>query len=400
MRLVEVKGPVVCVVGAGPAGLVVARLLQRAEIAFVVLERQQADRLRARMKAGMIEHRTVEALKGCGLAAPILERGSRIGMCEFRMDGEAFVLDYAALCGGRGNYIYPQQELVGDWAEQLIAAGGDVRFGVEATRVEQHEGDATVGAVAVSTGTSMTIECEVVACCDGASSAFSSGVEVAALSHPFRWLTLIAAVRPSSEGTIYGLHRRGFAGQMHRSASMTRFMLEIPAGDELGDWPDERIWPELQERLAATGRPPLETGELVERDLLDHRVRVCEPMQQGRVFLAGDAAHLITPAGGKGMNMAIQDAIELAAGICERYGEPNDGSRLARYSQTRLPRVWRYQEFSNLMLSLFNAGSGIEDQGAAGKSFSYGLRRARLDQIINDPTLSQWFARAYAGIAD
>ena len=346
----------------------------------------------------MIEYRTVDLLRGCGLAAPILERGSRIGMCEFRVDGEAFVLDYAALCGGRGHYIYPQQELVGDWAEQLIEAGGEVRFGVEAISVDQHAGAVSVSAVAASTGTSVTIECELVACCDGASSAFSTGVDAAALSHPFRWLTLIAAVPPSSEGTIYGLHRRGFAGQMHRSATMTRFMLEIPAADGLGDWPDERIWPELQDRLAATGRPPLQTGELVERDILDHRVRVCEPMQHGRVFLAGDAAHLITPAGGKGMNIAIQDAVELAAGICERYTKPHEGKRLDRYSQTRLPRVWRHQEFSNLMLSLFNAGSGVEDQGAAGKSFSYGLRRARLDQIINDPTLSHWFARAYAGI--
>ena len=193
----------------------------------------------------------------------------------------------------------------------------------------------TVSAVDASTGTALTIECEVVACCDGAASAFSTGVDAASVSHPFRWLTLIAAVPPSSEGTIYGLHRRGFAGQMHRSATMTRFMLEVPAGDGLDDWPDERIWAELQDRLAVAGRPPLAEGELVERDILDHRVRVCEPMQHGRVFLAGDAAHLITPAGGKGMNIAIQDAVELAAGICERYGETNDGRAARRATRRR-----------------------------------------------------------------
>ena len=123
-------------------------------------------------------------------------------------------------------------------------------------------------------------------------------------------------------------------------------------------------------------------------------------MQHGHVFLAGDAAHLITPAGGKGMNIAIQDAAELAAGICERYGESNDGRRLACYSETRLPCVWRQQEFSNLMLSLFNAGTGVDDQGAGGKSFSYGLQCARLDQVVNDPTFSRWFARAYVGVDD
>ena len=137
----------VCIVGAGPAGLAVAHLLQRAGISFVVLERERADRLRARMKAGMIEHRTVELLKPHGLAEAILSRGTRIGTCEFRADGEAFVLDYAALCGGRGHYIYPQQELVGDWAEELLTAGGDIRFGVRATAVEQHEDGVAVSAV-------------------------------------------------------------------------------------------------------------------------------------------------------------------------------------------------------------------------------------------------------------
>ena len=192
---------------------------------------------------------------------------------------------------------------------------------------------------------------------------------------------------------IYGLHARGFAGQFHRSAAMTRFMLEIPAGEDYGQWDDDRIWAELEQRLAAASRPAIQRGELIERDILDHRVRVCDPMQHGRVFLAGDAAHLITPAGGKGMNIAIQDAVELGSGLNERYGEHSDGWRLGSYSQTRLPRVWRHQEFSNLMLSLFNAG-------AAGgrKDFSYGLRRARLDLIISDPQYSRWFARAYAGV--
>jgi p-hydroxybenzoate 3-monooxygenase len=397
---VAVRDPVVCVVGAGPAGLAVAHLLQQAKISFVVLERQEAERLRGRMKAGMIEQRTLELLKPHGLAETILARGSRIGGCEFRVDGQALVLDYAALCGGRGHYIYPQQELVGDWAEQLLAAGGDLRFGVEVTHVDQREECAAVSAVATATGATLTIECEVVACCDGAASAFGASFEAASVLHPFRWLTLIAAAPPSSPGTIYGLHPRGFAGQMHRSATMTRFMLEVPASDELADWPDERIWGELQDRLTAANRPPLAQGELVERDILDHRVRVCQPMQHGRLFLAGDAAHLITPAGGKGMNIAIQDAIELATGLSDRYGERNDNHRLARYSQTRLPSIWRQQEFSNLMLSLFNAGTGTDNQDATGKAFSYGLRRARLDQILNDPNYSHWFARAYIGIDD
>jgi p-hydroxybenzoate 3-monooxygenase len=170
---------------------------------------------------------------------------------------------------------------------------------------------------------------------------------------------------------------------MHRSSTLSRFTLEVPAGEGFESWPDVRIWAELQDRLAAAGRPPIETGAFVERDILDHRVRVCEPMQNGRVFLAGDAAHLITPAGGKGMNIAIQDALELAAGVCDRYGARNDGHRLARYFQTRLPQVWRQQEFSNLMLSLFKAGNAAESDDAGATSFLYGLGRARLDLVLN-----------------
>ncbi len=394
----EARDPVVCIVGAGPAGLAVAHVLQRAGVSFVVLERQESDRLRSRMKAGMIEHRTVELLRSYGLAGTILDGGGRIGTCEFRADGQALVLDYAALCNGRCHYIYPQQELVGDWAEQLVAAGGDVRFGVLATGVEQHEDWAEVSAVGASTGMETTIRCQAVACCDGAASAFTVGVDEVAASYPFRWLTLIAAVPPSTSGTIYGLHRSGFAGQMHRSSTATRFMLEVPAGDGLENWPDHRIWAELEDRLTATGRPSIERGELVERDILDHRVRVCQPMQDGRLFFAGDAAHLITPAGGKGMNIAIQDAIELAAGLCDRYGQPKDGRRLANYSETRLPRVWRHEEFSNLMLSLFNVGIAFDGDSDGGTNFSYGLRRARLDLIINDPRFSRWFAHAYVGV--
>ena len=317
------RDPVVCIVGAGPAGLVTAHLLQRAGISFVVLERQEADGLRARVKAGLIEYRTVELLSPHGLADPIVGRGGRIGMIEFRADGQAFVLDYAGLCGGRGSYIYPQHELVADWAGQLLAAGGDLRFGVEATGIEQSEDGVVVSAVR---GTeSVTVECEAVVVGDGAASVLSAGAAGVSATYPTRWLTLIAAAPPSAAGAIYGLHARGFAGQFHRSAAMTRFMLEIPAGEGYGQWDDDRIWAELEQRLTAAGRPAIQRGEFLERDILDHRVRVCDPMQHGRVFLAGDAAHLITPAGGKGMNIAIQDAIELASGLTERYGEQDDG---------------------------------------------------------------------------
>jgi p-hydroxybenzoate 3-monooxygenase len=385
------RSPVVAIVGAGPAGLVMAHILRRAGISFVLFERQQSDALRTRVKAGMIEHRTMDLLARHGLAEPILTRGSRMGTCEFRADGESFALDYASLCGGVGHYIYPQHQLVGDWAEQLVAAGGDIRFGVAVTGVAQGDGSVEVQAVD-SSGSALSLDCDVVACCDGAANLFGAEMPGSTVVYPSRWLTMIVDAPPSTPGTIYGLHRDGFAGQMHRSPTITRFMLEVPAGEGFDEWPPDRIWSALDERLAASERPPLVHGGFLERDVLDHRVRVSDALQNGRLFYAGDAAHLITPAGGKGMNIAIQDAVELASGLCERYGAATDGRRLARYSQTRLPSIWRHQEFSNLMLSLFNRGStGTE-------AFTYGLRRTRLDLIVNDPQYSRWFANAYVGI--
>lgn len=384
--------PVVCIVGAGPAGLVTAHLLHQAGVPFVLLERQPADQLRARVKAGMLEHRTVELLQRHGLAGPILRGGLRVGQCEWRADGQAFLLDYAKLCGGRSHYIYPQHDLVADWAGDLLARGGDVRFGVTVTGIEQAGGGALVRATAGPDGAPVTIECLAVVVCDGAGSAVGTGAAALRADYPTRWLTLIAAVPPPPDGTIYGLHEQGFAGQMHRSATLSRFILEVPGGQDYRQWDDDRIWAELARRLTVAGRPPVERGEFTERDILDLRVRVCDPMQHGRLYLAGDAAHLITPAGGKGMNIAIQDAAELAGGLIERYGGRGDGGRLDRYSQTRLPHIWRHQEFSNLMLSLFNAGPD------GGSGFSYGLRRARLGLVLSDPQFSRWFAHTYVGV--
>src|SRR5262245_6106052 len=306
----------------------------------------------------MIEPRTVELLRSHGLADTILKRGARNGVCEFRTDSKAFVLDYGRLTNGPGHYVYPQHQLVDDWAEELRATNGEIHFGVRVTAVEQDAYGAIVGAIVEATGQQAMFRSEIVAVCSGAGSGPTIGgatIATVEFSYPVRWIAVIANVSPTSQHTIYGLHRRGFAGQMRRSATMTRYYLEVPRADALDDWTDDRVWAELQERLKVAGQPPLVEGRLIERDILDLRVFVREPMQHGRVFLVGDAAHLVTPAGGKGMNMAVQDAVELAAGLRERYAGAGSGDRLARYSTTRLPVVWQYQEFSNFMLSLLHS---------------------------------------------
>jgi p-hydroxybenzoate 3-monooxygenase len=244
------------------------------------------------------------------------------------------------------------------------------------------------------------IHAEFVVGCDGAGSivARETGFPSFEVSHPFRWLAVIAASPPPAPRTVYGLHRRGFSAFMARSPNSTRYYLEVPKDVAHADWPDDRVWQELHARLDAAGHASPVRGDLIERDFLDLRVRVREPMQKGRVFLAGDAAHMVTPAGGKGMNMAILDAIELAAALCEYYGKSRSDDRLARYTSVRMPEIWQYEEFSNWMLGLLHARQLLPgNDSATAEALALGLRRGRLERIMNDPVYAHWFARAYSG---
>lgn len=396
----------VCVVGAGPAGLVLALLLLESGIRCIVLECLDEEMFQDRRAgAGLIEHRTVQLLETHGLAEPILAQGGVNNACEFRFEGQAFVLEYGQLTGGRGHFIYAQHELVAALTRRFLAAGGEIRFGIRVTGVEQRDEGTIVSGVTEPDGEPVRVECEFVAGCDGARSVLLGAIDdasVVELQHPFRWLTLLVDVGPSKPRTLYGFHPHGFAGQMRRGPSLTRFMLEVPRGDTLEDWPDNRIWPELQARLQAAGEPELATGAFSDRDILDLRVRVVEPLHRGRAYLTGDAGHLITPAGGKGMNLAIQDAVELGLGLRERYQNGTD-RRLAGYTASRLPEIWRTQEFSNWMLTLFQprfsqVTPGQPPRANEPSDFDYRLRRARLQELMDDSNLSRWFAHAYAGV--
>lgn len=402
----------VCVVGAGPAGLVVANRLLQSGVSCVVIERLASEALCARAKAGMLEHRSVQALEPHGLATPILERGTRNGVVELRVDGAGHVFDYAALTGGRGHFVYPQHLLVRAWADLLLERGGALRFSTEVTGlegIEEHPGSAararaTVRAVGAA-GAPLAIECGAVVLASGAGAGLlPDGIESHEHFYPFRWLTTMVEMPPLAERTLYAPHEDGFAAQLRRAPGLTRFYLQVPALDGLADWPDERLRAELEVRLGVAPRGAENAGSairgaIVERDILDLRVRVREPMQRGCVYLAGDAAHLITPAGGKGMNLAIQDALELSEGLIGLFSH-GDGVRLSRYSEARLPAIWRTEEFSNWMLTLQCGGAlnfhrGVPDPKA---TFARRLHRAQIERLFTDPGFASWFAHQYAGV--
>jgi p-hydroxybenzoate 3-monooxygenase len=244
------------------------------------------------------------------------------------------------------------------------------------------------------------VRCEAAVGCDGSSSLVSAAMTQAQVNEqllPGRFLVMVAAAPPLERHTIYAAHPRGFAGQMRRGPAQTRYYLEIPGTDVAADWPEQRIRNELAARLGI-GRPL--DAPLGEMGMLDLRVRVIEPMQQGLLFLAGDAAHLITPAGGKGMNLAIQDGIELAHGLIERFGPPQDDTRLSAYSRTRLPSIWQTEAFSNWFLHvlLTSLQDGKEPSAAVPGGFSHGLRHGWIAALQNDPLFARWFAHAYAGV--
>jgi p-hydroxybenzoate 3-monooxygenase len=380
------------IVGAGPAGLMIANLLQGRGIETVVIDKFSREQVHARARAGFIEWRNRVLLEEFGLATRMLAEGSGHGRCEFRSHGHSFVLDYAALAGGRVHWVYPQQELVEDMATAYVAGGGDLRSGLECTAVLDHEAPAIL--CRDSSGEDLRIECEVLAGCDGfhgpVRASFPPGaLQAHSLGHPFTWLTLLAAAPPSSEHIVYAQHSGGYAAHMMRSAQVSRYYLQCGMGDRAEDWSDERIWEGLRTRLGAPGFRLVE-GPLLERAIVTLRCEVFEPLQYRRVLLAGDAAHIITPCGGKGMNLALQDAV-VFADVAERHLAGEAGA-LASYSARRLPDIWRAQEFSHWMLHmLHNYEPGPES------AFQQQLQRSRLHSLEHDREFATHFAHAYVG---
>jgi p-hydroxybenzoate 3-monooxygenase len=248
-------------------------------------------------------------------------------------------------------------------------------------------------------GRRVEVTAEVVIGCDGARGVVGAamrGVVVREKTLPARWLVVVAHRAPLAEHTIYAAHPRGFAAHIRRGARETRYYLEASPTDGPVDWPPDRVRHELGERLGVPGE--LDDLPLGEVGFLDLRMRVREPMADGPVFLAGDAAHLITPAGGKGMNLAIQDAVELAHGLIDRFRNA-DRRRLDHYSATRLPAIWRAQAFSSWFLRLILSGGSGESGGRTeSHGFDRGLREGWISALRADPALAAWFAHAYAGV--
>ncbi|MCP3805160.1 4-hydroxybenzoate 3-monooxygenase [Allokutzneria sp. A3M-2-11 16] len=381
------------IIGAGPAGLALANLLRGTGVRCVVLERQSRHYVENRARAGLLEYRAVEALRRHGLADRLLELGAPHGVCEFRIDGKRFTLPYSDLYEGRTHYVYPQQELVKDLIAAFVDSGGDIRF--EAKDVAPHDiaGPNPSVTWTDADGEQHRLGCEFIAGCDGFRGVSRSSIPAGGIrefSHQpgIAWLGVLAEVPPSTEHVIYSLHPKGFAGHMLRSPTISRFFLQCPADDSAAAWPDERVWAELHERFAVPGSDwALTEGRIIEKGVVDMRGHVTEPMAYGRLYLLGDAAHVITPVGAKGMNLALHDAEVLAGALVQHY--QGDDSGLAGYSETCLRRVWRCQEFSQWMTTAIHG---------TGDTFGDRTARIRLENLFSSATSAAWFAENYVGL--
>ena len=379
------------IVGAGPAGLLLAHLLHRAGIESVVLENRSRAYVEQRIRAGVIEHDVAALLVDAGVGERLLREGLVHEGVELRFRGRGHRIDFRELTG-RTITVYGQQEVVKDLIAARLAAGLPLLFEVD--EVTLHDLASRAPRVRFSyDGAEEELACDFVAGCDGfhgvSRPSIPDGVLRAyARDYPFAWLGILATVPPSHDELIYAHHERGFALHSMRSPTLTRLYIQCAPDDELTEWPDERIWSELHARLSGEDFT-LREGPILERGITPMRSFVVEPMQHGRLFLAGDAAHIVPPAGAKGMNLALRDVRALARGLAEWYRR-GDPQWLDEYSQTCLSHVWRAEHFSWWMTSMLHRFPGDD-------AFQRKLQLAQLDWVVSSRAQATALAESYVG---
>ncbi len=382
------------IVGAGPAGLVLAHLLRLEGIDSVVLEDRSREYVEHRVRAGVLEQGTVDLLREVGLS----ERMDREGLVhhgiEIRHRGARHRIPMSDLAGGRAITIYGQQELVKDLVRERLESGGVIEFEVDDVRLVDLE-TPRPGILYRSGGEERELRCDVVAGCDGYHGVSRPSIPEGVLTthvhdFPFSWLGILAAVAPSTEELIYARHDRGFALHSLRSPTVSRLYVQVDNDDDISNWPDERIWDELRIRLASDDGWELRDGPILEKAIAPMRSFVVEPMQWGRLYLAGDAAHIVPATGAKGLNLAVADVRLLAAALVAWY-RTGDMSLLDSYSERCLRRVWRVQNFSSYMSSMLHRFPGADP-------FEANVRRADLEYLFTSKAAMTALSENYVGL--
>jgi p-hydroxybenzoate 3-monooxygenase len=382
------------IVGAGPAGLMLSHLLHLAGIESVVLEARSRQYVEERVRAGLLEQGTVNLLIETGVGDRLKRLGLTHHGIELRFSGRGHRIDLSGLTGGSTVTIYAQHEVIKDLIAARLAAGGQIVF--EAGDVSIHDFDEPAPKIRYRIGGNVEeLSCDFIAGCDGFHGVCRPTIPAGVLTmydriYPFAWLGILAEARPSSDELIYAYHERGFALHSMRSPEITRLYLQCAPDEDLGKWPDERIWEELQLRLAAGKDWKLNRGAILQKGITEMRSFVVEPMQSCSLFLAGDAAHIVPPTGAKGLNLAVADVRVLARALTEYYAKGNR-DLLNRYSEICLRRVWKVQRFSWWMTSMLH-------RFANENPFDQRRQLAELDYVTSSRAASQTLAENYVGL--
>ncbi len=344
------------IVGAGPAGLLLGRLLWLQGVESVVIETRSREYIESRVRAGVLEQGTVDILNEAGVGERMRRQGLVHHGIELSFSGRRHRVNLHELTGGRAITVYGQTEVVKDLINARLDAGAEIFFEVEGVSVHDFDG----GRPKIRfrwMGEEREIACDFIAGCDGSHGVCREAIPEGALAvyertYPFGWLGILAESKPPSEELIYCNHERGFALFSMRSPHITRLYIQCDPHEEIANWPDDRIWEELERRLDA-GDLVLKEGPIIQKGVTPMRSFVVEPMRYGRMFLAGDAAHIVPPTGAKGLNLAAADVRVLARALGEYY-RAGKTELLEQYSQTCLRRVWRAEHFSWWMTSLLH----------------------------------------------
>ncbi|GAB3646184.1 4-hydroxybenzoate 3-monooxygenase [Ramlibacter alkalitolerans] len=336
------------IVGAGPAGLMLAQMLHLQGIESVIVERASQEHVRTRLRAGVLEQGTVEMMREAGVGERVDKLGLKQRAIDFRFGGASHPIDFEAVCG-RNTWVYPQHEVVTDLMAARERSGQPVLYDAPVTRIEGLERERPVIHYERE-GEPLQLECDYVAGCDGFRGICRAAIPAERLTvydriYPFGWLGILAEARPAIEHVTWGCHEDGFAMMSIRSPTVTRLYLQCDPGDDPDNWSDDRIWSELHQRLDVPGLPPINEGTITQKGVTAMRSFLAEPMRYGRLFLAGDAAHIVPPTGAKGLNSALADVKVLARALAERYATGRDDA-LDRYSDVCLQRMWLVQRFS------------------------------------------------------
>ncbi|HET8989811.1 MAG TPA: 4-hydroxybenzoate 3-monooxygenase [Acidimicrobiales bacterium] len=384
----------VAIVGAGPVGLVLGHLLEGAGVETLVLERRSRAYVEQRVRAGVIEYGIANFLAGIGVGERMREKGLVHHGIELRFEGRSHRVPLSELYDGHPITVYGQTELVKDLNRLRLESGRPLLF---ETEVEAIEGLGQDRPVVIATGPEgpVRVEADWVVGADGAHGVAARCVpegvfSVATRTYPYAWLGILAEAAPATEELIYCRHERGFALYSMRSPTISRLYLGVDPSESLENWSDDRIWSELNARLATAEMPTIEQGPVVERSLTAMRSIVRAPLRYRRLVLAGDAAHIVPPTGAKGMNLALADVRRLAPALVAQVHE-GDGRLLDAYSDACLRRIWRAEEFSTYMTQMLHPHPSDD--------FENGVQLARLRQAVSVRSATETLARNYVDLS-